>query len=210
MVRRGSRVKVVRRFGTPLPGLTRKEPGELAAPGARRPRGGAPGARKRATKKSDYGRRLDEKQKLRYHYGVTERQLRRYFDEARRRSGVTGHELLALLERRLDNIVFRLGFAPTIPAARQLVAHGHLTVDGRRVDVPSQLVEPGQTVAVAEKARKIPDVAASVESGPSVALPAYVSKDPADPFAGRLTGAPAREDVPFIVDDTAIVEFYAR
>lgn len=210
MVRRGGRVKVVRRFGTPLPGLTRKAPREQIAPGVARPRGGAPGARRRAAKKSDYGRRLDEKQKVRFHYGVTERQLRRYFEEARRRPGVTGHELLALLERRLDNVVFRLGFAPTIPAARQLVSHGHIRLDGRRVNIPSQLVERGQTVMLAEKAREIPDVKASIEAGSQIALPAYLTREPSDPFTGRMSGDVAREDVPFLVDDTAIVEFYAR
>lgn len=210
MVRRGGRLKVIRRFGTPLPGLTRKEPKEPSAPGGARPRGGAPGARRRVAKKSDYGRRLDEKQKLRHHYGVSERQLRRYFEHARRRSGVTGHELLALLERRLDNVVFRLGLAPTIPAARQLVAHGHVLLDGRRVDIPSQLVERGQTVSLAEKSRAIPDAKTSAESGPSVALPSYLTKDAADPFSGRMNGDVTRDDIPFIVDDTAIVEFYAR
>lgn len=209
MVRRGGRVKVVRRFNTPLPGLTRKQPAEQDFAGGR-PRGPAPGARRRATKKSDYGRRLDEKQKLRFHYGVTERQLRRYFEEARRRTGVTGHELLALLERRLDNVVFRLGLAPTIPAARQLVSHGHIRVDGRRVTIPSQLVDRGQTVSLAEKARAIPDAKAAAEAGPSIALPSYLSRDASDPFTGRMDGAVMREDVPFIVDDTAIVEFYAR
>jgi small subunit ribosomal protein S4 len=200
MVQRGGRVKVIRRFGTPLPGLTRKEPRDA----------GTPVRRKRASKKSDYGRRLDEKQKLRFHYGVTERQLRRAFAEARRRPGVTGHELLALLERRLDNVVFRLGLAPTIPAARQLVSHGHVRVNGRRVDIPSQLVEVGDVVGVAEQARAIPGVAAAAEAGPVVALPSYLSKSPDDAFSGRVSGSPGREDVPFLVDDTAIVEFYAR
>ena len=200
----------MRRFGTALPGLTRKQPAGQEDTGAGRPRGGAPGARKRVSKKSDYGRRLDEKQKLRFHYGVTETQLRRYFDEARRRPGVTGHELLALLERRLDNVVFRLGFAPTIPAARQLVSHGHVRVNERRVTIPSQLIEPGQAISVSERARAVPNVKESVEAGPQVALPSYLAKDAADPFSGRMVGSVVRDDVPFIVDDTAIVEFYAR
>jgi small subunit ribosomal protein S4 len=207
MVQRRSRVKVIRRFGTPLPGLTRKTPRDEGTAGGR-PRGAAPGKRPRK-QKSEYGRRLEEKQKVRYHYGITERQLRNTFAEARRAAGVTGHTLLALLERRLDNVVFRLGYAPTIPAARQLVSHGHILVNSHRVTFPSQLVEQGDEIAVAEKARSIPSVAASVESGPAVALPSYLSRD-GDPFTGRIVGNPSREDVPFLVDDTAIVEFYAR
>lgn len=207
MVRRGGRLKIIRRFGTPLPGLTRKELREPAAPGAR-PRPGS--ARKRVSKKTDYGRRLDEKQKVRFHYGVTERQLRRYYESARKSGGVTGHELLAQLERRLDNVVFRLGFAPTIPAARQLVAHGHIRIDGRRVTIPSQLVEAKQTIDVAPKSRQGPQITEWIEAPPAVALPSYLSKDAEDPFVGRVTGSVSREDVPFIVDETAIVEFYAR
>lgn len=206
MARHGARLKVLRRFGTPLPGLTRKEvPPEPAA--ARR--GAGPGKRPRR-QKSAYGRRLDEKQKLRYHYGITETQLRRYFEQAQRQRGPTGPALLALLERRLDNVVFRLGFAPTIPAARQLVAHGHVLVDGRRVDRPAQLVERGQQVSMAPGAQKIPNVAESVQAGPQVQLPSYLVRADDDPFSGRVAGDPARDDVPFIVDETAIVEFYAR
>lgn len=205
MVQRRGRLKVIRRFGTPLPGLTRKAPkGEDAAAGRRT---AGPGKRPRK-QKSEYGRRLEEKQKVRYHYGITERQLRNTFAEARRSSGVTGHNLLALLERRLDNVVFRLGFAPTIPAARQLVSHGHVRVNGDRVSYPSQLVEDADEVSLAERSRTIPGVAASVEAGPMVALPSYLTK--VDPFSARVSGTPARDDVPFIVDDTAIVEFYAR
>lgn len=207
MVQRRGRLKLIRRFGTPLPGLTRKAPKEEAA-AAGRPRGAAPGRRPRK-QKSEYGRRLEEKQKVRYHYGITERQLRNTFAEARRAAGVTGHNLLALLERRLDNVVFRLGFAPTIPAARQLVSHGHIRLNGARVTFPAQLMEPGDEIAVAEGSRQIPGIATSVGSGPMVALPSYLAKND-DPFAARLTGNPAREDVPFLVDDTAIVEFYAR
>jgi small subunit ribosomal protein S4 len=202
MARRGPRLKVIRRLGTPLPGLTRKEP-EAGEDAVRRPRG-----RRRA--KSPYRLRLEEKQKVRFHYGITETQLRRYFERAARRPGVTGKALLALLERRLDNVVFRLGFAPTIPAARQLVGHGHVIVDGRRVDRPSQLIEEGQTITLSERARQMPDVARSVEQGPQVSLPRYLARDDDDPFSGRMVGSVRREDVPLAVDETAIVEFYAR
>ena len=124
--------------------------------------------------------------------------------------GVTGHNLLALLERRLDNVVFRLGFAPTIPAARQLVSHGHILVDGRRVDIASFLVESGMTVAVGPKAREGVSVLAAVERGPQLRLPGYLALDPDDKFTGRVIGSPMRFDIPFVVDEAAIVEHYAR
>ena len=197
------RLKVIRRLGTPLPGLTRKSAEKRPNPP------GQHGIGKRRTTKTDFRRRLEEKQKLRFHYGITERQLRNYFEEAARRRGVTGETLLGLLERRLDNVAFRLGFAPTIPAARQLVTHGHVLVNGRRLDRASALVESGDEVSLSERARKIPGVEQSVQNGPQVALPGYLERG-ADGFSGRVSGAVARQDIPFIVDDTAIVEFYAR
>lgn len=203
MSRQGPRLKKIRRLGTPLPGLTRKTSDRNPAPP------GQHGANSRR-RKSAYRVRLEEKQKVRWHYGVTERQLRRYFERAVRAGGVTGAQLLAQLERRLDSVVFRLGFAPTIPAARQLVAHGHVRVDGGRVDRAGYLVSPGTTVSVGERGRKIPDVVAATERGPEVRLPAFLALDSEDRFTGRVVGNPAREDVPFVVDEAAIVEFYAR
>ena len=203
---RGPRLKIVRRFGVQLPGLTRKD-------GERRPyppgqHGPASGQRRRKT--TLFRRRLEEKQKVRFNYGVTERQLARYMATASLMPGVTGHNLFALLERRLDNVVFRLGFAPTIPGARQLVSHGHILVDGRRVDIASFLVESGMTVAVAPKAREGVSVQAAVERGPQLRLPGYLALDPDDKFTGRVIGSPMRGDVPFVVDEAAIVEHYAR
>jgi small subunit ribosomal protein S4 len=203
MSRTGPRVKVIRRLGTPLPGLTRKSTEKRPHPP------GQHGLGKRRTTKSDYRRRLEEKQKLRFHYGITERQLRNYFEEAARTRGVTGEVLLGLLERRLDNVVFRLGLAPTIPSARQLVTHGHVLVNGRRVDRAAAQVQRGDDIAVSEKGRHIPGVVSAVENGPQVALPGYLEHG-ADRFTGRVTGEVGRQDVPFLVDDTAIVEFYAR
>ena len=202
MVRRAPRLKTIRRLGTPLPGLTRKQENEPAARDTRQPR--------RRQTKSDYRRRLEEKQKVRFHYGITEGQLRRYFAEAARQRGVTGDTLLALLERRLDNVVFRLGLAPTIPAARQLVAHGHVQVDGRRIDRPAYQVEPGERIALSPRARASGAIADAARQDPSVRLPGYLARDADDQFAGRVSGDVAPEDVPFIVDPTAIVEFYAR
>ena len=195
MPRRGPRLRVIRRLGTPLPGLTRKEAERRPYPPGVH---GAAATRRR----TPYRQRLEEKQKVRYHYGVTESQLRRYFTGAQ--------DPFELLERRLDNVVFRLGLAPTIPAARQLVVHGHVLVNGRRVDRPGFQLKVGDRVAVSARGRRIPDVSRSVEEGPQIRLPDYLERDPADPFAGRLRARPGRDDVPFAVDPKAIVEFYAR
>lgn len=204
MPQRPPRLKRIRRLGIALPGLTRKEPEWKTYPP------GQHGPDPKRRKKSDYRARLDEKQKLRWNYGISERQLRRYFDRAHGSGGVTGEALLALLERRLDNVVFRLGFAPTIPAARQLVAHGKVQVNGQRVDRPGYLTNPGETIAINAKGRTIPDVIAAVEKGPEIRLPGHLAIDPQDKFSGRIVGQPARADVPFVVDEAAIVEFYAR
>jgi small subunit ribosomal protein S4 len=115
-----------------------------------------------------------------------------------------------MLERRLDNVVFRLGFAATIPAARQLVVHGHVRVNGARVDRGGYRVSPGEEISIAERSRRIPDVADAVERGPEVRLPGYLEVGHNGPFLGRVVGWPARTDVPFLVEESAIVEFYAR
>lgn len=201
---RKPRLKTIRRLGTPLPGLTRKEPDwKTYPPGQHGPTG-------RRRKASTYKTRLEEKQKVRYNYGVSERQLRRYFDRALKEQGPTGENLLALLERRLDNVVFRLGLAPTIPAARQLVSHGHVRVNGRRLNRGSYLVEVGDTITVSDKARNNPAVMEAVKRGPEIRLPSFLALDPNDPFTGRVIGKPMRNDVSLQVDEAAIVEFYAR
>jgi small subunit ribosomal protein S4 len=156
-------------------------------------------------------RLLEEKQKVRFNYGVSEAQFRRYVARAHRVPGKTGENLLALLERRLDNVVFRLGFAPTIPAARQLVVHGHVRVGERRVDRPSFEVSPGDIVSLARgRVRERPSILEAIARGPQVRLPSYLALDPGDKFTGRVLGTPARADVPFPVVESAIVEFYAR
>ena len=206
MPERGPRLRQIRRFGTPLPGLTRKEPDWKAYPPGQHGQGGG-GRRK---KQSEYGRQLLEKQKLRLNYGVSERQLRNYLARALRQGGVTGEALLSLLERRLDNVAFRMGLAPTIPSARQLVVHGHLRVNGRRLDKPGYLVEVGDVVTVSDRARSNVGVVDSVERGPQVRLPGYLALDPTDRFTGRVVTTPTRADVPLVVDEAAVVEFYAR
>jgi len=196
----GPRLRVVRRFQQQLPGLTRKTDGVRSNPpgqhGARRGRA------------SDYRLRLDEKQKLVYNYGLGERQLRNYFKTAARRKGDTGKNLLTLLESRLDNVVFRLGFAPTIPAARQVVKHGHITGNGRRVDVPSYPLRPGDVIGVCEGSRQHPVIVETLQS-PSLSLPDYLDLD-----AGKMTGTfrhlPERADIPLEVQENFVVEYYSR
>jgi small subunit ribosomal protein S4 len=153
---------------------------------------------------------LEEKQKVRWHYGISEGQLRRAFEQGAREAGATGERLLELLERRLDNVVFRLGFAPTIPAARQLVSHGHVAVNGVIVDRAGYRLSPGAEVALTERGRGIPDVVAAVARGPEVRLPGYLALDPTDHYRGRVIDQPRRADVPLVVEEAAIVEFYAR
>jgi small subunit ribosomal protein S4 len=149
--------------------------------------------------------RLLEKQKLRSMYGVGERQFRRYFAQANKRKGVTGEELLRLLETRLDAIVLRLGFAQTIRQARQLVSHGHMVVDGKRINVPSAIVRPGQTVEATPAAKNFLPIVEALEVTPDP--PPYLERDKAN-VRGRLVRAPERDEIPLAVeiDERLIVE----
>jgi small subunit ribosomal protein S4 len=199
------RLKIIRRFGVQLPGLTRKDAEKKPYPP------GQHGQSKTGRRKtSEFRRLLEEKQKVRFNYGVSENQLRRYLVLARKMPGRAGDNLLAVLERRLDNVVFRMGFAPTIPAARQLVSHGNIRVNGKKVDRPSYLADSGDEVSVAPKARERAQLMENVERGPQLRLPSYIAMDPADKFAGRVIGSPMRQDVPFPVNGQSLVEFYAR
>lgn len=157
---------------------------------------------------SEYGKQILEKQKLKFIYGVQERQLRRYLEMARKARGRTGERLLQLLESRLDNIVYRLGFAASLPAARQLVSHGHIEVNGKKVDIPSYIVEVGDVVAVREKSRNLDPVVQSIESRAGN-VPDYLSLD-AEARRGVLLRVPSKEEIPVPVDDNLIIEFYAR
>lgn len=161
----------------------------------------------RSGRRSDYGLQLNEKQKLSFIFNIRETQLRRYFMRARRQPGNTGANLLILLERRLDNLVYRAGFAATIWAARQMVKHGHIHVDGRRLDLPSYSVVPGQTISVREAMRKNPHVVESIES--AVHNLSYLSVDK-NSFSATFTALPARDEVPVPVDEQLIIEFYTR
>jgi small subunit ribosomal protein S4 len=200
------RLKIVRRFGVQLPGLTRKSAEKKPYPPGQH---GQSQTKRRKT--SEFRRLLEEKQKVRFNYGVSEGQLRRYLALARKLPGRTGDNLLAVLERRLDNVVFRMGFAPTIPAARQLVSHGNIRVNGKKVDRPSYLAESGDAVSVATgKTRERVSIMEAVERGPQLRLPSYIAMDPSDKFSGRVIGTPMKTDVPFPVNASALVEFYAR
>lgn len=161
----------------------------------------------RSGRRSDYGLQLNEKQKLSFIYNVRETQLRRYFLKARRTPGATGENLLSLLERRLDNLVYRAGFAPTIWAARQLVKHGHVTVDGAKLDLPAYSVKAGQVIAVTERMRKNVHVMEAIE-GVAHNL-TYLDVD-RNSFSARLTGVPTREEIPVPVTEQLVVEFYTR
>lgn len=203
MPERGPRLKKIRRLGTHLPGLTRKTADKNPQPP------GAHGAKPSRRRPSEYRRRLEEKQKVRFNYGVTERQMRRYVERARTAPGPTGENLLALLERRLDNAVFRLGLAPTIPAARQLIAHGHVRVGERVVDKAGYEVDIGDVVSLTPSAR-----ASAERRGetcePSLTLPSYLERNSSDPCQGGVVSLPSRADTPFPVREAMIVEFYAR
>ncbi|HEY8174957.1 MAG TPA: 30S ribosomal protein S4 [Gemmatimonadaceae bacterium] len=200
------RLKIVRRFGIQLPGLTRKSAEKKPYPPGQH---GQSTAKRRKT--SEFRRLLEEKQKVRFNYGVSEGQLRRYLGIARKMAGKTGDNLLAVLERRLDNVVFRMGFAPTIPAARQLVSHGNVRVNAKRNDRPSYLAESGDEISIAPgKTRERVQLIENVERGPQLRLPSYIAMDPSDKFAGRVIGTPMRQDVPFPVNGQSLVEFYAR
>jgi len=165
--------------------------------------------RRRPRKMSDYGMQLREKQKLRRVYGVMERQFRHYFDRANRMEGVTGERLLQLLERRLDNLVYRMGFAPSRAAARQIIRHGHIQVGSRKVNIPSYRVRPGEVIALREKSKQlgvVQDALKSAELRPKIS---YIDVD-----RGKLEGTflmmPSRAEIPVPVEEKMIVELYSK
>ena len=164
----------------------------------------------RKSKKSEYALQLNEKQKVKFIYGVLEKQFRSYYEKAARMKGNTGDELITLLERRLDNVVFRLGLANTRREARQLVNHGHFTIDGKRVNIPSYLVKVGQTVAVCEKSRSNAKFKKVVEDDKFVAAPKWIEKSKNAPLEGKIIAMPGRDDVDFEVAVNLIVELYSK
>lgn len=192
---RGPRFKKIRRLGV-LPGLTNKKPRDLRNPS-------------RSGKKSQYRIRLEEKQKLRFHYGITERQLLKYFRIARKAKGSTGQVLLQLLEMRLDNILFRLGMAPTIPGARQLVNHRHILVNGRIVDIPSYRCKPNDIVMARDKQKSKALVQNYLDSSHSEELPKHLTLHPF-PYKGVVNQIIDNKSVGLKINELLVVEYYSR
>jgi len=174
----------------------------------RRPNPPGPVRRFRA-KESDYGNQLREKQKVRRIYGVFEKQFRRYFKRAQRAKGVTGTNLMVILESRLDNVVFRLGFADARSQARQLVRHGHFDVNGRKTDIPSFLVKPGDQISVREKNRSNGFFKERTQTMTDSKVPGWLSLNIAG-LAGSVLAEPTREDIDFTLNEQLIVEYYSR
>ncbi|XJZ26500.1 30S ribosomal protein S4 [Bacillota bacterium Lsc_1132] len=191
--------KLSRRLGISLSGTGKELEKRPYAPGQH-----GPNQRK---KLSEYGLQLQEKQKLRHMYGVNERQFRNLFDKAGKMSGKHGENFMILLESRLDNVVYRLGLARTRRQARQLVNHGHILVDGSRVDIPSYRVAAGQTISLREKSRNLEIVKEAIEV--SNFVPDFLTFD-ADKLEGTFTRLPERSELPAEINEALIVEFYSR
>jgi small subunit ribosomal protein S4 len=204
---RGPKEKLERRLGVDL---ALKGERRLAGKSALEKRPYAPGQHgQRRSKISEYGMQLREKQKAKFMYGVSEKQFRALFKEAARKEGNTGELLIQLLEQRLDNVVYRLGFATTRAFARQLVNHGHILVDGKRVDIPSYRVKAGQKIEVREKSKANPQIVRSMELTNQTGIVEWVDVDQAK-LAGIFTRVPEREEVKIPVEERFIVELYSK
>ena len=160
-------------------------------------------------KQSEYGIQLNEKQKVKFIYGVLEKQFRKYYELAEKQSGITGQNLLQILESRLDNVVFRLGLANTRKEARQIVNHGHILVNGKKVDIPSYLVKPGDVVAVREKSKSNGRMKEIVEDNAKRVIPKWLSMDK-EKLEGRVLQLSDREDIDYDVEEHLIVELYSK
>lgn len=196
----GPKSRIARRFGEPIFGPDKVLSKKSYAPGQH--------GNSRRRKTSEYGTMLAEKQKAKYTYGVLERQFRNLFEAAARSNGITGEVLLQSLESRLDNIVYRLGIAPTRAAARQLVSHKHITVDGRVVNIPSYSVKPGQIIAVREKSKSLEVIADSLAGFNHSKYP-WIEWDE-NTKSGKLLHKPERADIPENIKEQLIVELYSK
>jgi small subunit ribosomal protein S4 len=192
----GPKVKLSRRVGVPIADIPKHTAKDLELPGMHGYRG---------RRQTEYGVRLAEKQKLRYHYGVLERQFRRYMQMAKKSKGNTALSLSQILESRLDNVLRRLGVGRTIWATRQIVAHGHVLVDGRKTDIASYLVEPGQTITFKEGIHKI--LRDNMEQNAGHSVPGWLEWNPAQ-LTAKVLAKPTTQDVPFEVNMNLIIEFY--
>ncbi len=198
----GPQSKISRRFGVPIFGPSKALERKNYGPGQHGPKGSR-------RKQSEYAIALAEKQKLRYQYGLMERQFRRYFQTALTRRGITGEILLQLLETRLDNVVFRLGFANSRAAARQLVSHGHVMVNGRKVDISSFNVRPGDRVTIKDRPSSRSLASRFLELTQIAPVPEWIEADKEN-FSGVVNRIPTREEIAPIVNEQLIVELYSR
>ena len=174
-------------------------------------RGYAPGehGKSRRIKETNYGQQLREKQKTRQIYGLLERQFRHYFAKASEAKGVTGEVLLQMLERRLDNVLYRVNFALSRSQSRQVVRHGHVTVNGRSVDIPSFLVKPGDTIAIREKSRKMASILTTIEARKGQNAPEWLDVD-TDQLSAKVLSIPTRDSIPIPINEQLIVELYSK
>ena len=161
------------------------------------------------SKSSEYGQQLREKQKAKRYYGVLESQFRSYYEMAERRQGKTGENLLSILECRLDNVVYRLGFAMSRAEARQMVSHGHFTVNGRKVNIPSYQVKPGMVITLKESSRGLEKIKANIEANSSRPAPKWLEYD-ANNMVAKVVAVPAREDIDLPIEERLIVELYSK
>jgi len=197
----GPRVRISRRFGLPIFGPTKYLERRNYGPGVHGP--------KSRRKHTDYGLGLIEKQKLRYYYGLLERQFRGVYEKALKRRGVTGEQMLQILETRLDNVVYHLGFANTRAAARQTVSHGHITVNGRKVNVPSFGLKVNDVVSVKNSSVSRQLATKNLEVATSRAVPGWLSLNKEE-FKGTVMRIPTRDEIQPIANEQAVVEFYSR
>jgi small subunit ribosomal protein S4 len=197
----GPRVRISRRFGIPIFGPTKYLERRNYGPGVHGP--------KSRRKHTDYGLGLIEKQKLRYYYGLMEKQFRGVYEKALRRRGVTGEQMLQILETRLDNVVFHLGFANTRAAARQMVCHGHITVKGRKVSIPSYALKVNDVIVVKNNSVSRQLATKNLEVATSRAVPDWLSLSKEE-FKGTVMRIPTRDEIQPIANEQAVVEFYSR
>ena len=195
----GPTTKIARKFGEPIFGADKDFEKRNYPPGQH-------GLARKRKKSSEYGTQLKEKQKVKYTYGLLERQFRNLYEKASRMKGQKGENLIILLESRLDNIVYRLGIAPTRAAARQLVTHCHITLDGEVCNIPSALVRPGSTIAVRERSKSLEVITASVASAPKYSWLEFDQNT----LTGKYLNVPVREEIPESINEQLIVELYSK
>lgn len=197
----GPRVRISRRFGVPIFGPTKYLERRNYGPGVHGP--------KSRRKTTEYGLGLLEKQKLRYYYGLMERQFRGVYEKALRRRGVTGEQMLQILETRLDNVVYHLGFGVTRSCARQMVSHGHVKVNGRKVNIPSYALRVNDVVEIRDNSKSRQMASKNMESSTSRSVPDWISLN-REGFKGVVMRVPTRDEIQPIANEQAVVEFYSR